>query len=121
MNEQLQKELAAWLAQLRDAAQHGTNFALDQAPLIVQEKIAFGRFVETFELLIGASLLVTAYWFSTKASYWDEQHDHPFGYIGACVFGFVGLFVVCVQITYVAEAWIAPRLYVIDWLAGLLK
>ena len=40
MNEELQKQLADYLASIASAAKAGSQFAIEQAPLVVQEKIA---------------------------------------------------------------------------------
>jgi hypothetical protein len=122
MNEQLQKELAAWLSKLREAADTGGSFVLDQAPAIVQEKIAYGRATETLWCVVGVLLLLLAYWFSKRAMRWfDEMEGNPFGFIGAGVFAFFGVILTLIHVDAALKVWFAPRLYVIEWLSELLK
>ena len=130
MNEQLQKELAAWLSQLRGAAESGVNFALEQAPLVVQEKILYGRVVETVWLLIGLAcvaaciVLLPKMW--RKAIHlvnnerWDEITYIPC-VITTIVATIPTFFIVEVHIAPVIKVWFAPRLYVVEWLATLVK
>lgn len=131
MNEQLQKELAAWLATMRDAAQQGANFAIEQAPLIVREKVAYGRVRHTAMIGIEIVLLVVVtYWLvrAVKRALVYEPVDHlddgilpwvicvpPAILVTILVISFMETF------PYAVQVWFAPRLYVIEWLAGLLK
>ena len=62
MNEELQKELALWLASLRQGAESASNFVLEQAPLVVQEKIAYGRVVETTEFVATVVFALLLMW-----------------------------------------------------------
>jgi hypothetical protein len=125
MNEQLQKELAAWLGKLREAADAGGSFVMEQAPLIVQEKVTYGRVMEPILLvavLLGAVFCVWAFrkgWHYEKSDYMDD-----FGGV-ICIVSAIGCaiftIVSTVQAHNVAKAWFAPRLYVLEWLAELLK
>jgi hypothetical protein len=58
MNPELQKELAQWLASLRETVGNGMNFVIEQAPLVVQEKITFGRAYETTWFIVALFAVV---------------------------------------------------------------
>lgn len=122
MNEQLQKELAAWLSQLREATQSGASFAIDQAPKIVQEKIIVGRVEETVFFVALVALTFGLAWFVRHVS----RDDYPSeGAIIGSIFAGIGMCITAV-LSFVAfhnaaMAWFAPRIYVIEWLVGMVK
>lgn len=135
MNPELQKELVAWLAALRETAQQGTSFALEQAPLLVQEKIAYGRawsLCLTAVCVVGFTVGVRfwrAGWVAYQAAraeaerrgdLWIETEGGvrcAMAAIGCVITGVFG-----VAATQMAvKAWFAPRLYIVEWLIDLLK
>lgn len=128
MNEQLQKELATWLAQLRDTANAGASFALEQAPLVIQEKVAYGRVSGVVWLLIFMGLVWLAWTLGRKGfakgcEAAKNSRDPFFMFLGALSYLPVGVsgLLALTQLDSVIKAWIAPRLYVLEWLAGLIK
>jgi hypothetical protein len=52
MNEELQKQLAEMLAALMRVAQDGSAWAQGQIPMLVQEKILYGRVSMTAWMLL---------------------------------------------------------------------
>jgi uncharacterized membrane protein YjdF len=122
MNEQLQKELAAWLGQLRNAADASASFAIEQAPLIIQEKVAYGRALHTALAVLFVVTLVVGIVALYKAS--KSNLDDAGAVATSAVCG-MGLFIfLCtgdMWFPQLFQVWFAPRLYVIEWLAGLLK
>lgn len=145
MNPELQKELAAWLIKLKDAADAGASFALEQAPLIVQEKVAYGRISAIVWVLIPLVLAPLAVFAAARLAHrvsalsiqreelkrggqWtqaleiiDEQIPAAVAAALCGIGGFVFTLTAFAQIDEAIKVWFAPRLYVAEWLAGLLK
>lgn len=131
MNDHLQQELAAWLSRLREATDAGASFALEQAPLIVQEKVAYGRVVLTsWTVLLLAASMLSAYvvWRHIRTAQVKRGEDYDF--IDDTHPGVIIPFSIATALTLAtglgvatdaAQVWFAPRLYVLEWLAGLLK
>jgi hypothetical protein len=126
MNPELQKELATWLMNLREAADAGASFVLEQAPLIVQEKVAYGRVMHTASVVAFLLLAVAATYVALrfyKAGQEDDWENilHVLGFMLAAIAvpasfaSAIESFGPCVM------AWFAPRLYVLEWLAGIVK
>lgn len=130
MNPELQKELAQWLAALREQAGGAVNFALEQAPLVVREKVALGRAYETtwlclllFVWVVAFAVVVNAWKHRTARDQEDTEGPEGKGTTIACTASLVlaGLsLAVTGQSYYVYLVWLAPRIYVLEWLKGLL-
>ena len=125
MNEEVAKQLAAFLGKLNDAAQAGGEFAIAQAPLVVQEKILYGRVTSTLGALLAiAAGIITcrvwvAHWRNVKA---QSLTDTEPGLCVACLAAGTGSVVATVTLGQEALlVWLAPRLYILEWIAGLLK
>lgn len=123
MNEQLQKELAAWLAKLRETADAGASFAMEQAPLIVQEKVLYGRIAESLMFASAVLVLIALATVSWK-SYQHANEDNDFPREMIAIFAGVGAFGAGIyaaeQLRAVVQVWVAPRIYIIEWLSGLV-
>lgn len=128
MNEQLQAQLAEYLKAIATAAQSGAGFVMEQAPLVVQEKIAYGRALETTTfallLIVAACWYRIARWGIAKAAA-DKHFDHP-GFILSAVFGCAGTAGFTAMACFgvlptVLMVWFAPRLYILEWAIRMVK
>lgn len=126
MNEQLQQELVAWLVSLRETGQSASNFAIEQAPLTVREYITWQR-TEATVWVIGALIVIVV-----ACAIFRRALRRPMdaeGYTGvallimapsgACVLA--GITVFCANLSWLLQAWMAPRVLVLQWIASLLK
>jgi hypothetical protein len=130
VNEQLQKELAAWLATMRESAEGIGNFALEQAPLLVQEKVLYGRVSALVWVSVAASLAICMavvmrrHILAVKArrgERYDFLDTEP-GILISC--GAVGIASAIGTLIWIQEllmVWFAPRLYIAEWLASLVE
>jgi uncharacterized membrane protein YjdF len=122
MNEQLQQELAAWLGQLRNAADAGASFALEQAPLIIQEKVLYGRAFHTAVAVLVVLTFVVAFLALRRAVKGNGDNVMANAVAGGAGFSvFISFCAGDMWFPQVFQVWFAPRIYVIEWLAGLLK
>lgn len=126
MKEELAKQLAAWLERLSA----GADFVVAQAPSIVQERLLFGRISETFYFavgVIGCALFAFAiHRHIARAKAEAGAHFDMIDDANPCVvlpsfFGVVlcGVFA-AVKVEALILVWFAPRIYIINWLRGLL-
>ena len=130
MSEELQKQLAAFLAAMLEAAKSGGEWAAGQMPLLIQEKILLGRLSNTITVLgavaLGVYLLVLARrvwrWAPTASGYqWDEGGQYFVASIATVATGLYWLFVCGLAAESALKVWLAPRLYIVDWLIGMAK
>lgn len=132
MNEQLQKELVAWLAGLREQVGAGLNFVIEQAPLVVREKVALGRAVETTWLLLAVAIALTLFVAGVRFRQVRANRDRTeksdglnayecltaASYVSFIAFG-LACAAACSQAESVYLVWLAPRVYIINWLVSL--
>jgi hypothetical protein len=124
MKPELEKELAEFLELLADAARKGGEFALSQAPLVVQEKLLYGRVTATIGVLaLLVFIAACAYAFRWGLRYEGKGGDDTGGLTCMLSLG-LGLIAagVLVPVTFHAiQVWFTPRLYIMEWIAGMLK
>lgn len=128
MNEETTKQLNEFLSKLND----GGDIILEQAPLFIQEIVTYGRGVHTAAFLAGIVLA-----FSTAAaSTWFFKRSNEAGSRGnqdaGTGLGVAGIFSVIIGgavsavLTFsnfdaMVQVWLAPRLYVVEYLAKLVN
>lgn len=123
MNDDTKKLLHEYLAKMLASAEKGADFAIEQAPLVAQEVVAYGRATQTAYLVFFAALLVAtayaAYRFARflKNNNWELS---PFGmlFVIPVIVGFIGF---GSHIEPFFKSWFAPRLYLIEYIKDLVK
>lgn len=126
MNEELQKQLAALLAGLLHVAGDAAKFAGDQIPPLVQEKIIFGRVDETLQLVLVVAVCIVSIVLCTRcvrrliAGKFDDEFGWVFGTVGTGAVALFTLFASAMQLEMVLMVWFAPRLYIVEWLKGMV-
>ena len=125
MNEATQEQLAELVKWLRETAQAGQAFVAGQAPDLAREIIAYNRVVEP---LIGMAIpalyvlfVLLTYRRCVKAC---DELENPFAGTGLPIAYIVGLVFMVPALSHAPAAikvWVAPKLYLLDYVAGLLK
>lgn len=133
MNEKLQEQLAEVLKWLLQWAQSTQEFVLAQAPLIVQEAIRFGRASETWDVAAGAVSLAIGLVlvFRSMIPFMSDANEARYvtGHsvlltirtFGGIAMSFIGLMAVLTNISPLLKVWFAPRIYLLEWVAQLIK
>lgn len=126
MNEQLQAELAAWLADVRHSAEGMTNWAVDQAPGLIRDVVTVGRVMSGAGMLFGLACLVLALLalLSDPPKDANPNDKELFDNMTGGLFIFFGaacLFFVLWNFHGFVTSWFGPRIYVLEYLASLLK
>ena len=88
---------------------------------MVQEKIVYGRISETIGLLFALVILATGIWCFSRARRWVDDDNNPAGFIFGGLCAVAGTVFTFVQVDELLKVVFAPRLYILEWLAGLLK
>lgn len=121
LTAQLQQLLAAMLSNVQD----GATWAKGQIPLLVQEKIAFGRAWELALLVLLLALLIGMWRGAYPA--WkthDFEDEVSSGMVGIFLVALPTLLLIIFSIEQVHDVllvWFAPRLYIVEWLVGMTK
>ena len=129
MNDELQNKLAEVLGGIAEGVKQAKDFAVEQLPDVAQQYIMFGRMWETaaFVMLVAATVvcgwMVLRGWRLTsdkEASYSDHDRGQMLMIFGS-VPGFAIAIFLIVQLKAVLLVWFAPKLYLLQGIAGLVK
>jgi hypothetical protein len=126
----VRQEVVRWMEDLHGSAAGAKDFVLEQAPLVLREMVALGRVeaTATMALLLALSLagmfvlryLVRAEWIDWKGSNPDVVIPACLGLTCAFCLMTAPLVAAVHCFHWLAAAWFAPRLYVVEELARLI-
>ena len=132
MNEQLQAKLVEILASIQAATRTAGDFAIEQLPDIAMQYVMYGRVktaaMTAFMLLAAGALFATFRW--AYANPWNASNysfereakrseSNYFVMVITCVFG--SLFTVIGVLCFDWMVWVAPKVWLLKELAGLMK
>ena len=128
MNEQLQTKLVEILSAIQAGTAKAGDFALQQLPDIAQQYVVFGRIYNTCAtlmlmfLLYLCAFIVYKHGYKAKADRYGEPPDTAIlvWISGVSVGAFIGS-ILFYQISYTFLVWIAPKVWLIEKLATLIK
>jgi hypothetical protein len=130
MDPELQKQLNEMLKALLANAQDAATWAKAEIPLLVREKIAFGRAWETAQFVVLLGLLAVvwrivyphwkAYDFKTGRRPSDDTKEMTFTFFLVAPSVVIGI---CAYFAaqHMFLVWFAPRLYIVQWLLEMVK
>jgi hypothetical protein len=129
MNDELQSKLVEVLTGISEGVSQAKDFAIEQLPDVAQQYIMFGMVWETalMGILVVASMLCV-WWlvwgikkgFSETSTYIEGQAGFFVALVSGVVLAFTGSFAIA-QIKPVLLVWFAPKLYLLQGIAGLVK
>lgn len=129
MNDELQNKLAEVLGGIAEGVTQAKDFAVEQLPDVAQQYIMFGIVWETaaFVMLAVATGLFT--WMVLRGwKLWSDDesshHDADKGQMMMMFGSIPGIFTAIssiVQLKAVLLVWFAPKLYLLQGIAGLVK
>jgi hypothetical protein len=129
MNDELQNKLAEVLGGIAEGVTQAKDFAVEQLPDVAQQYIMFGMVWETaaFVMLVAATWLFTWMFLrgwkmasDDEASYRDADRGQMMMIFGSIVGVTTAVFCLA-QLKAVLLVWFAPKLYLLQGIAGLVK
>lgn len=132
MNQELQKALAQFLQLMLDGIQKGSAFASQQLPLIIQEKLHYE--IVSSLAWIGIWLTITIIAWSAQRIVWRLTEPKPSSYLSsddetargvttaaAILLSIFAIIDIVYNIDHLIYVWMAPRVFIIEWLKELIK
>jgi hypothetical protein len=123
MNDELQSKLVEVLTGISEGVAQAKDFAVEQLPDVAQQYIMFGMVWETSLLALYATfiaLLAFGLW-----KLWRSDTCHYEAVAFSTIFGGGTLVLLLIafvmQIKPVLLVWFAPKLYLLQGIAGLVK
>lgn len=117
MNEQLQSKLVEILTGIQTATKAAGDFALEQLPDIAMQYVAYGRAIYTVGVGFGLLLIAIAMFSAWRFVFKDEE-AWTFPMI---VGGVVGFLIATANIGPMLMVWLAPKVWLLQELAKLVK
>jgi uncharacterized membrane protein len=127
MNEKPDEIFEPYVKKLLDSgmktAEDVAKFIETQAPELGKEIITWGSVSEIIAPVVGLLLITFAVWFHKKFNQadWYTDRDVPPGVFLTIIAGSVGSIVFFAQIMDVLYPIVAPRLYILEKAAALIK
>jgi hypothetical protein len=125
---------------IADGMEEGKEFVVGQAPDVVQELILWGRVTSvcwvSLMLLLAAVCFLVFRWFKRR---WDGlpekerwqsantyssslyPHDYGVGWVVALSVGWVWVLTAVIMAIESLQVWLAPKVYVVEYLADVVK
>jgi hypothetical protein len=125
--ETVKEELASELFQYLEQLRNGVEFAIEQAPVVVQQQITYGQVYYSIMggggvlfLLVCLAAFAAGIHLTVKSSNDDELASF------LCVVGCIGSLVSTMTLIFgvlprLIQVWFAPSVYVIEWLVGMVE
>lgn len=101
----------------------GTDFIKDQAPLYIQELVTYHCALYTSLVIIGIIGIITCIILIKKALKYNSYNDldkQMTYFIFAMVIGIVSAFFVFLNFSLMLKTWLAPRVFIMDYLMQLV-
>lgn len=136
MNEELNKVLIDAIQKTQSGIGEAVDFAVAQAPDVIQQLLMWHFVNSLINCALGIVCFVIIFLFvrfvqkypqpdsfeSNNLVWWDKGELHPvtgiFGGLGVCILGLAGF--ILMNLTWL-KIWIAPKLYLIEYAASLVK
>lgn len=126
MSKDLQKQLAELLAGLMNFASDAKQFAAQQIPPLVQEKITLGRveesiyFAACMALFAGGMYALWHFWKWGVAA--GKEDDDMYGplCLGSLLILAISVVPPLRDLHDFLLVWFAPRLYIVEWLKTMV-
>ncbi len=130
MNEELKPYLKDLLEGLKNASQGGLEFIETQAPELCKEIITFGQWYYSSLVVLGVlfiiGFVISLVYYSKKWS-WDDKvnGEQAITRVAYCictiVSAVIGLNVFFANFNWALKSLVAPRLFLIEYIAWLVK
>jgi hypothetical protein len=122
MNDELQSKLVEVLTGISEGVSQAKDFAIEQLPDVAQQYIMFGMVWETALLALYAAFIALIAFGLWKLWRSDAEVEVVGGGTTLGAFSLVGLLIAFVmQLKPVLLVWFAPKLYLLQGIAGLVK
>ena len=129
MSADLEGKLVEILSQIQSGVQAAGTFALEQLPDIAQSYVLYGRVIHLAQLAVGLGLIGVAIWVMReiyrvskgKPLYEVTDPIAEWGPAVAIVAGITGVALTAIAAAPTALVWLAPKVWLLKEIAGLVK
>ena len=101
----------------------GTDFIKDQAPLYIQELVTYHCVLYTSLVIFGVIGVIIALILLKKGSKYTSYQDidkQMSYFIPSMIIGVISLFFIGLNFSLMLKTWLAPRVFIMDYLMHLV-
>ena len=122
MNEELGNQLATFVASLNN----GTQFAVAQAPEVIQQLILVNIIQRSLGIVLYLSVIAVSYYFACVFKHKNDQYSNSstsqyIAYLLGGTFSFSAFIFLCYNIQNLILIYFAPKVFLIEQAARFLK
>ena len=125
MDPKVNEQLAELLAFVKKGAEATTDFAVEQAPLVAREIVAWTFWHAIAGCLLAVFAAAFAFWCGRVVKRWANRRDVGeelmFPVFGAAAAGLVAVGLLVTNAPAAIKVAVAPRLVIIDYIGKLTK
>jgi hypothetical protein len=120
MNNELENQLASILRDIATTAAQANDFTLEQLPDVANQYITFGMVFWTFSFVVALLVLALCVVLGIKSSKANALNEF-FRPLTAITLGIFAIVSIPYTGYYVALVWFAPKIYLLDGIAGMMR
>ena len=134
MKEELNGKLVEILTSIQSAAGKASDFAMAELPDIAQNYIAYGRAIHSAGLMLSCVVLLVAVFVGLRYAVFNKEWIDRDGWrngqwaearivvaIGSSIVSVVSFVMVTLSAPPAALVWLAPKVWLLKEIAGMLK
>ena len=112
----MNQKLTEALTNLLQSAVAGKDFVVEQAPDVVQQLLTYTFVYEFALMLVGIGIIVMSYTFANKYA----KKSDGMSYLAGLIAGGAGSTLTLANLGWI-KVWLAPKLFVLEYAASLVK
>jgi hypothetical protein len=122
MNEEINAKLLQYLEKTETTLESIVDFSSDQVPEIIEQLIMFNLVMSGAYVSLGILLLLAIFPVCKIANSFDDKDlCSMFKSVGSGCLGTISMIMICSEMSTLIKCWIAPKLFVLEYIANLIK
>lgn len=123
MKEELQSKLVEILASIQAASAKASDFAMEQLPDIAQSYLLYGRVSATVTTALFLVVMLLSVWMVKRGTKLDRAGSEAavVFWMAGCFGVAIGFVVFAITLHETLLVWLAPKVWLLQEIAGLLK
>lgn len=117
MDSEVQEKLVQYLSTLEGAVKTGSDFVVEQAPLVLQELLVRERVLTSLFITIALVSAIACLYFLKKLMIYIEKDDPIRGIPNGALMAFSGILgfaLMCENFSDFITCWFTPRVFILE-------
>lgn len=117
MDNEVSQKLVQYLGTLESAVKTGSDFVVEQAPLVLQELLVRERVLTSLAIAVSLVSAIACIYFFKKLIIYIEKDDPTRGIPAGALMAFSGVLgfaLMCENFSDFITCWFAPRVFILE-------